>query len=197
MRKIIVLLFCSFLAVEGFSQGFTFGPKVGVSSTSLKFEENEIEGGSNQTGFHLGAFARLGGGGFFVQPEVLFTQTSGDFKYNGFDPGGDPDFEAEFNRLDVPVMVGFKLFKFLRVQAGPIASISLKTDISNAGEAIQDIDTNSATFGYQAGLGVDIGNLILDAKYEGGLNGVINSIGDFNTDQRLNQFVLSLGFKLF
>jgi hypothetical protein len=197
MRKIIALLFLSFLAVEGYSQGFSFGPKIGVSSTSLKFDDDEIEGGSNQTGYHLGAFARIGGAGFFVQPEVLFTQTSGDFKYNGFDPGGDPDFEAEFNRLDVPVMLGFKAFKFLRIQAGPIASISLKTDISNAGEAIQDIDTNSTTFGYQAGLGIDIGNLIIDAKYEGGLSGVINNIGGYSTDQRLNQFVLSVGFKLF
>jgi hypothetical protein len=183
--------------VESYSQEFSFGPKIGVSSTSLKFNDDEIEGGDNQTGYHLGAFARIGGAGFFVQPEVLFTQTSGDFKYNGFDPGGDPDFQAEFNRLDVPVMIGFKFLKLFRLQAGPIASINLKTDLSNAGDDIQDVDTNSATFGYQAGLGIDIGNLIIDAKYEGGLNGVIKSIGDFSTDQRLNQFVLSVGFKLF
>jgi hypothetical protein len=197
MRKLVALLFLSFLAVESYSQEFSFGPKIGVSSTSLKFNDDEIEGGDNQTGYHLGAFARIGGAGFFVQPEVLFTQTSGDFKYNGFDPGGDPDFQAEFNRLDVPVMIGFKFLKLFRLQAGPIASINLKTDLSNAGDDIQDVDTNSATFGYQAGLGIDIGNLIIDAKYEGGLNGVIKSIGDFSTDQRLNQFVLSVGFKLF
>ena len=197
MKKLITMLFLSFIALEGYSQGFSFGPKVGVSSTTLKFNDDEIEGGSNQTGYHIGAFARLGGAGFFVQPEVLFTQTSGDFTYNGFDPGGDPDFEASFNRLDIPVMVGFKLFKIMRLQAGPIASISLKTDIQNAGQAIQDVDTNSATFGYQAGVGLDIGNLILDAKYEGGLSGVVNSIGGFSTDQRINQWVLSLGFRLF
>jgi hypothetical protein len=197
MRKMIVLLFLSFFALESYSQGFSFGPKVGVSSTTLEFDDNEIEGGESQTGFHVGAFARFGGAGFFVQPEVLFTQTSGDFKYNGFDPGGDPDFEAEFNRLDVPLMLGFKAFKFLRIQAGPIASINLQTDISNAGEDIQNVDTNSATFGYQAGLGIDIGNLIIDAKYEGGLSGVVESIGGYSTDQRLNQWVLSVGFKLF
>ncbi len=156
-----------------------------------------FEGGDSQTGFHVGAFARFGGAVFFVQPEVLFTQTSGDFKYNGFDPGGDPDFEAEFNRLDIPVMIGFKAFKFLRLQAGPIASINLQTDISNAGEDIQNVDTNSASFGYQAGLGIDIGNLYIDAKYEGGLSGVVENIGGFSTDQRLNQWVLSVGFKLF
>lgn len=197
MRKLIALLALSLFAVDGYSQGFSFGPKVGVSSTTLKFDDNEIEGGDQQTGFHVGAFARFGGAGFFVQPEVLFTQTSGDFTYNGFDPGGDPDFEASFNRLDIPVMVGFKFFKFMRIQAGPIASISLKTDIQNAGQAIQDVDTNSATFGYQAGIGFDIGNLILDAKYEGGLSGVVNSIAGYSTDQRINQWVLSLGFKLF
>ncbi len=197
MKKLITLLFLGFIALEGYSQGFSFGPKIGVSSTTLKFDDDEIEGGDQQTGYHVGAFARLGGGGLFVQPEVLFTQTSGDFTYNGFDPGGDPDFEASFNRLDIPVMVGFKLFKIMRVQAGPIASINLKTDISNAGEDIQDVDTNSATFGYQAGVGLDIGNLIIDAKYEGGLSGVVNSIAGFSTDQRINQWVLSVGFKLF
>ncbi|RIW13969.1 PorT family protein [Algoriphagus lacus] len=197
MRKIIVLLFLSFFALESYSQGFSFGPKIGVSSTTLKFDNDEIEGGDNQTGYHIGAFARFGGAGLFIQPEVLFTQTSGDFKYNGFNPGGDPDFEADFNRLDIPVMVGFRMFKILRLQAGPIASINLKTDISNAGDDIQDVDTNSATFGYQAGLGIDIGNLFIDAKYEGGLSGVVESIGGYSTDQRLNQWVLSLGFKLF
>jgi hypothetical protein len=197
MKKLALLLFLGFLASASYSQDFSIGPKLGVSSTTLKFDENAIEGGSNQTGFHIGAFARIGGAGFFVQPEVLFTQTKGDFKYNGFNPGGSPDFEAEFNRLDVPVMVGIKMFKILRLQAGPIASINLQTDITNAGNAIQDVEIKSATLGYQAGVGLDIGNLIIDAKYEGGLNGVVQKIGGLSTDQRINQWVLSLGFRLF
>lgn len=197
MKKIALLLLFGFFASASYSQDFSIGPKIGVSSTSLKFDDNEINGGSNQTGFHIGAFARIGGVGFFVQPEVLFTQTKGDFKYNGFNPGGNPDFEAEFNRLDVPVMVGVKMFKILRLQAGPIASINLKTDLINAGNTVQNVETKSATLGYQAGVGLDIGNLIIDAKYEGGLNGVVQSIGGFSTDQRINQWVLSLGFRLF
>ncbi|HAH35295.1 MAG TPA: hypothetical protein DCL81_01665, partial [Algoriphagus sp.] len=61
----------------------------------------------------------------------------------------------------------------------------------------RDADFNSATLGYQAGLGVDIGNLSIDGKYEGGLSKFTDNISSFQTDNRINQWVLSVGFRLF
>jgi opacity protein-like surface antigen len=55
------------------------------------------------------------------------------------------------------------------------------------------------TWGYRAGLGIDLfKKLTLDARYEGNLSSLGSSvtIGDaeFNTDMRTSQFLISLGF---
>ena len=81
--------------------------------------------------------------------------------------------------------------------AGPIASFNINSEIKDAAQTIEDVEFKKSTFGYQAGLGVDIGNLSVDAKYEGGLSSVTENIGEYNTDNRINQWVLSVGFKIF
>ncbi|WP_332911452.1 outer membrane beta-barrel protein [Algoriphagus boritolerans] len=128
---------------------------------------------------------------FFVQPELLFTQTSGKFLNNG------DEFKAEFNRLDIPVMVGMRFLKVLRLQAGPIASLNINSKLKEAGSTVSDAEFKNATLGYQAGVGLDLGNLSIDGRYEGGLSKWTENIGSFNTDNRINQWVLSVGFKIF
>ena len=192
MKKLILSVFLFVgIAVSSFAQNGGFGIKAGLSSTEVDFQSDEFVPQSAQTGYHVGVFGRIGGGGFFVQPELLFTQTSGKFL-------NDQDqIKAEFNRLDIPVMVGMRFFKVLRLQAGPIASLNINSKLSEAGNTIVDAEFKNATLGYQAGLGVDIGNLTIDAKYEGGLSKWTDNIRNFQTDNRINQWVLSVGFKIF
>ncbi|WP_339870225.1 porin family protein [uncultured Algoriphagus sp.] len=196
MKKLILSLALLAFALTGYSQGFSFGPKVGLSQTKLDLKSDDFKNGDSKFGYHVGLFARIGLGPLYLQPEVLYTQTQGQFT---FDPADAPikDYEADFNRVDIPVMVGMKFFKLLRIQAGPIASINVNSELKDAGNTIQDVEFDDATIGYQAGLGLDIGNLIIDAKYESSLNKVSSSVGDFSTDQRVNQWILSVGFKLF
>lgn len=199
MKKLILAFFLVFLAMEGFSQNSGFGIKAGLSSTEIDFKSDQFVPYDAQTGYHVGVFGRFGGGGFFVQPELLFTQTSGKFGVNlpPFSSQMPEDYEAEFNRLDVPVMVGFRFLKVIRLMAGPIASFNINSEIKNAIETVDEVEFKKATLGYQAGLGFDLGNLSVDAKYEGGLSSVTENIGNFSTDNRLNQWVLSVGFKIF
>lgn len=196
MKKLIVAFFLLFFAVEGFSQNSGFGLKAGLSSTRVDFENDQIVPNDAQTGYHVGVFGRFGGG-VFIQPELLFTQSSGRFTINSPGQSTGEKFKASFNRLDIPVMVGFRLFNVVRVMAGPIASININSDVKNAANTVQNADFNNSTLGYQAGLGLELGNLTVDAKYEGGLSSVTESIGNFSTDNRINQWVLSVGFKLF
>lgn len=196
MKKLLIILVFIGLSIPGFSQNFGFGIKGGLSSTEIDFDSDRFVPQGAQTGYHLGVFARLGGAGFYAQPELLFTQTSGVFV---LDPQGSSSerYQADFNRIDIPVMLGVKMFKLLRLQAGPIASINVNSNLENAGGTVNDVDFKAATLGYQAGAGIDIGNLFIDAKYEGGLSKVTEDIAGFSTDNRLNQWVLSIGFKLF
>ncbi|GAA0880725.1 hypothetical protein GCM10009119_36950 [Algoriphagus jejuensis] len=199
MRKILFALLLVLGASQAFSQN-GIGIKAGLSSTKLDFENKQFVPADAQTGYHVGLFGRFGGAGFFVQPELLFTQTKGEFAFvpNGVAGGEEPeDYKAEFNRLDIPVMFGYRLFKVVRVMAGPIASININSNLENSVETVDDADFSSATFGYQAGLGFDIGNLSIDGRYEGGLSKVTDNIGAYSTDNRLNQWVLSVGFRIF
>lgn len=196
MKKLILSLALLAMALTGYSQGFSFGPKIGLSQTKLDLKSDDFKSGDSKFGYHVGVFARIGLGGLYLQPEVLYTQTQGQFSFDE-GVGGIKEYEADFNRVDIPVMLGFKMFNLLRVQAGPIASINVNSELKEAGETVRDVDYKNATLGYQAGLGVDIGNLIIDAKYESSLDKVTGNVGNFSTDQRMNQWILSVGFKLF
>jgi hypothetical protein len=199
MKKLVLVLLVFLGSLSAYAQKNGFGLKGGLSSTQVNFEGDQLVPSDAQLGYHLGVFARFGGIGFFVQPEVLFTQTSGKFKLE-LPPASSTspaNYEAKFNRLDVPVMAGFRLLKIIRVMAGPIASFNIDSSLKEAGTTVQNIDFKKATLGYQTGVGVDLGNLTFEGKYEGGLSRFTENVGSYTADNRLNQWVLSVGFKLF
>jgi hypothetical protein len=198
MKKLVLVLFVTLSSITVFAQKNGLGIKGGLSSTQVNFEGGQLVPSDAQMGYHLGVFARFGGIGFFVQPEVLFTQTSGQFvEISSLSSIPPINYEAKFNRLDVPVMAGFRLLKIIRVMAGPIASFNIDSSLQEAGKTVQNIDFKNATLGYQTGVGVDLGNLSIEGKYEGGLSKFTENVGTYNADNRLNQWVLSVGFKLF
>ncbi|WP_268035461.1 porin family protein [Algoriphagus sp. PAP.12] len=199
MKKLSLIILALCLSIPVFSQN-GIGIKAGLSSSKLDFKNENFVPADAQTGYHVGLFGRFGAAGFFVQPELLFTQTKGEFAYvpGGVSGGSAPeDYKATFNRLDVPVMVGFRLLKVVRLMAGPIASVNINSKLDEAPDTVGDADFSGATFGYQAGLGVDIGNLSIEGKYEGGLSKLTENVGSYDTDNRMNQWVLSLGFRIF
>ena len=199
MKKLVLVLLFAFGSFAVHAQKNGFGLKGGLSSTQVNFEGGQLVPKDAQMGYHLGVFARFGGVGFFVQPEVLFTQTSGQFMQElpPVSSMSPVQYEAKFNRLDVPVMAGFRMLKIIRVMAGPIASFNIDSSLKEAGTTVQNIDFKKATLGYQTGVGVDLGNLTFEGKYEGGLSRFTENVGSYTADNRLNQWVLSVGFKLF
>jgi hypothetical protein len=198
MKKLVLILLVSLGSLSAYAQKIGFGLKGGLSSTQVNFEGDQLVPSDAQLGYHLGVFARFGGIGFFVQPEVLFTQTSGQFlEISSLSSIPPINYEAKFNRLDVPVMAGFRLLKIIRVMAGPIASFNIDSSLQEAGKTVQNIDFKNATLGYQAGVGVDLGPLSIEGKYEGGLSKFTENVGTYTTDNRINQWVLSVGYKLF
>ena len=198
MKKLALIVLVTLSSLSVYAQKNGIGIKGGLSSTQVNFEGEQFVPSNAQLGYHLGVFAQFGGVGFFVQPEVLFTQTRGQFlEISSLSSIPPINYEAKFNRLDVPVMAGFRMLKVIRIMAGPIASFNIDSSLEEAGTTVQNIDFKKATLGYQTGVGVDLGNLSIEGKYEGGLSKFTDKIGSFTTDNRLNQWVLSVGFKLF
>lgn len=189
----------AFFAIGTLSaQEFSVGPKIGLSQGNIAVDGDGFSKGESKLGYHFGLFARLGGNAIFLQPELLYTNTGGEFKETPPTQGANEvSYEVTFNRLDVPIMVGLKLAHFFRVQAGPVASFLLNSEVVQDVNSGELPDYNSSTVGYQAGIGVDVANMILDLKYEGPFGKNAERIAGFNTDQRQNQLILSLGIRLF
>ena len=108
--------------------------------------------------------------------------------------------DQQFNKIDMPIMVGMK-FGPARVQLGPIASIVLSNKSALADYGNYEEEFNGATWGYQVGVGLDLGeSIILDAKYEGSLSrlgkGVKIGGETRNFDSRTNQFVVGIDQEL-
>ena len=179
------------------AQKINFGPRIALISTTLDLKDPiaGITEGDAQVGYQFGVFLRAKLLGFYIQPELLFTSSE-----SVLDVVGSGEAKFEFNKIDVPVMIGYKLGP-LRLQAGPSFSFLTSAEgtnpLSGLVEDIKD-DYNSTTIGYQAGIGIDILKFVIDVKYEGNLSKFADSIpGSFETDQRQSQIVVALGFKLF
>lgn len=198
MKTLILTIMALFMLNISYGQ-FTLGPRVGLSSSSIDFDPFTIGGetiasGNATAGFHAGIFTRITLGAIYIQPEALFSQSGGEIR---LDDGVLQDIrEVEFNKLDFPVMVGTKFLRVFRVQAGPTISMLLDAEAKGLEEDIKS-GYSDATIGYQAGVGVDLWNLIVDLKYEGNLSTFGDELFGFETDQNQSQWIVSVGFKLF
>ena len=203
MKKIVVIIIGICISTAGFAQ-FTVGPKIGISSSNIKIDEVEsIKSGDSKVGFHVGLFSRITLGSFYLQPEATFTSAGGEIEIS--DDNGDTFdqiAELNYNKLDVPLMAGLKFGNIFRINAGPVFSLILSEDARNVDNTVDEVKSNynNALVGYQAGAGIDLGNLTVDLRYEGNLSKLGESIQvgneSFNTDMRNNQILLSVGFKL-
>jgi Outer membrane protein beta-barrel domain len=174
----------------------SLGPRAALISSSVSLEDDiaAIKEGDAQIGYQLGIFARINLAGLFVQPELLFTSSE-----SALDVTGVGDVSLNFNKIDVPVMVGMKLGP-LRLQVGPSFSFLTSAESETPAGIVEDVTENykNSTVGYQVGVGIDISKLVLDLKYEGSLSAYADALpGWVETDQRVSQWVLAVGFKLF
>ena len=209
MKKFILIVFSVLIVLPAFSQ-VKFGLKAGLSTTNLKMSDlKTLTSGETQYvvdaikganyGFHGGAFVRFSMLGFYVQPELLFASRTDEYTVaDAANPTVETIKKQQFNQLDLPIMLGLKVGP-IRLNAGPSARLL----INSPKDLIDNPDFksmyNSLTFGYQAGIGVDIiKRLTLDLRYEGSLQKyqtqIQNVAGDkFNLDDRPNAFLLSVG----
>ena len=212
MKKLVVLLFFSFLLISQSNAQLQYGIKAGITSTSIKVNDVikdannvdalKVEGQNAAIGFQGGFFGRITIANIFVQPELLFTSASADVKVTNLTLATTDDAyqvikKQQFNKIDIPIMVGMK-FGPARIEAGPIASIVVSNKSALADYGSYEEKFNGATWGYQVGVGLDVFNkIILDAKYEGSLSKLGKSVeigGQTRSlDSRPSQFVLGVG----
>jgi len=213
MKKfIIIALFVIPFTMVSNAQ-IKLGLKFGIASTSIlvddvieiddatDLDKLVVEGANSKVGLQGGLMARITIAKIYIQPELLFTSTGGEVEVTEYFSSVSETVTTiqnqQFNKLDIPVMVGYKIGP-LRLQVGPIASIMLSEESALEDYNIEE-EFKGATWGYQAGLGLDIGKkLTIDVKYEGSLSKLADGVNiggqSFEFDSRTSQIVASLGF---
>lgn len=178
---------------------FNFGIKAGYKTSRLSYQKADIQAGfaNNLT---IGVFARVNIGGFYIQPELLWYNTSNAFDLNTsvsgdtiggivFPTSGVLDFTLKSTNFQLPILLGYKFdllnILALRAHVGPTLNFTIpqKTIIHQTVGDAPDVeipnetfDTKSIAFGLQGGFGVDIlSRLTLDVNYNFGITKVFGA----------------------
>jgi hypothetical protein len=199
MKKILLLLLITLATGMVAQAQVILGVKGGFSSSAVEvkdvnatsFQFRNIK--DNITGYHVGLFTRFKVGGFHLQPEGVFTSSGGKIAVVQDQSGTTVETTEKFrfNRLDVPVLVGVSLLNVIRFQAGPVASVLVNGKFAD--QNIEDY-VDKTDFGWQAGIGLDIGSVTADVRYERVKREYTNQGDHFDVGN--NQLIFSLGFKL-
>lgn len=192
MKRTILLGLLALCSMAAFSQkGSGFGVKGGLNFSShgdYKFTDTPDISSDTKVGFHLGVFGQFGDTWFF-RPELIYTKTK-----SGYDVGGS-DASFDMSKLDLPLLVGWRILGPLKVFAGPDLQYILNTDFEDI--SLGDVE-NDFTIGLHIGAGLDLGNLGIDLRYERGLSSNEAEFAGIEDrlDTRPSQFILGLSLKL-
>lgn len=199
MNKRILLFSIAFIATLFYANAQSgYGVKGGLSynsNGSLKNDTNAIidNEGNGKSGYNVGIYGKLDLGPIYLRPELVYTKTTSEYTLN---TGGTEDYKI--SRLDMPVLVGLKLIGPLNVFAGPAFQYTLTNDFN--GIEYQSIE-NDFTVGFNFGVGVELGRLGLDVRYERGFNKneatfIENTTTSYRLDSRPEQIIFSLSYRL-
>ncbi len=168
------------------------GIKAGIHNSKVTANYHEFTSESILKS-HVGAFARVGFGRVYVQPEVYFSAKGGNLT---------SDIEEtvtrfNFNNIDVPFLLGVKVIKGdmanVRIMAGPVFSFITSKEVEDHNVYTTQYFKDHY-FGYQYGIGVDVWKFFLDARMEHGSNNIYEHD---NLRSRNETFMVTLGFKIF
>ena len=197
MKKILLTTVAILIALNLMAQ-LKVSLKGGVSSSWIGINEsvsnNETLELSKLTGgYHFRLAAQLKIKKFFIQPEVLFNSNTAEFNLTSL----EGVLRDRYNRLDIPVIMGLKRGSW-RFGVGPVGHVTLNnnSDLIRQG-GFREISRN-LTYGYQAGIGLDLWKIQLDFRYEGNFSGFDNFIDFENTNLNLSdspeRFIASVGY---
>lgn len=160
--------------------------------------------GKNIPGFNVGISVKIDiPSSFYVMPEVYYSNFKNKVQLTNFSDAKQTTIEARYNRIDVPVLLGYNLLgDKLSAYAGPVGSFNL-TKGENYSSFVQKIDSKEFSVGYQLGFQSEISKIIISARYEGAfskderkyINIAAGSQQEINYDNRPSLFILGLGYK--
>ena len=193
----VVMLF----AGMGFAADIGFGVKGGVALSG--YAGDDTEDYASKLGFHVGGFATMQLIDMLsLQPEVLFSALGA----KGDVSGASGKYKENLSYIEIPVLVKFyppiSLPVALNIFAGPSLGINLSGKYTASGDYetligddkgdLEDLgaDLKTVVFGLSIGAGVDIGKIVVDARYSMGLTSA-----DEDLDIKNSTFSVMAGYR--
>jgi Outer membrane protein beta-barrel domain len=220
--KLILLL--SVLSFHLSAQNsFEIGVKGGLNLAQLKtgkfislpfkydgqvLKDNLTQSYETRKGSVFGVYTRIGKKLYFG-PELYVATKGGTIdllKTDQSNPTSPKTLQAirvSYTNIDLPILLGYRLLKILRVTAGPVASFNVGSN-QNLSEALKTYSNNvsesfkKASYSYQVGAGIDIRKLGLDVRYEGGITEVTKlRLGDVDFAPTGKGWLVTLNYRVF
>lgn len=200
MKKTLLVAVFALASMTAFAQKDSgFGIKAGLNynqNGDLNFRqvqdsgEDIIAGSDGKVGYHVGFFGKLDFPKIYLRPELIYTKTK-----SSYDVDGSTN-DYDISKLDLPVLLGYKIIGPVHIFAGPAFQYTLKNDLEDL--EVEDVK-NDFTVGLHVGAGVNLGNIGLDVRYERGFseneaNFIGNNVG--RVDSRPSQIIFGLSLKL-
>lgn len=188
----LLLFFC---LTPLFAQ-LSFGVKGGVNydsfgdlnPTDLSLENFQSDA---KTGFHIGLYGNLNLLTFYLRPELQFSQSVSQFNDNQ---------TIALNKIEAPVLLGYKILGPLSIFAGPSFQYILKEKGKEI--SLGELEENF-TVGLQIGTRLKLGRFGLGIRFERGFTDnevVILGNNDIDiagqVDTRAKQWILSASYDL-
>ena len=209
MKNLLFTLFFFTSVFSANAQFLNWGIKAGMNYNAngdLVLLSEEIASdpfSSNQElGYHLGLLAEIKLPLFmYIRPELLYVHTESSYPIEG------DEAMLKMDRIDVPVLLGFRVFKIGRIFLGPNFQYVMNTDLSVSDNIakIKNISYDDFNVAAQVGVGLNFGRLGADIRWEAGLMGTealyqvdgvdVEEVENVEVDTDNMQFLLSLYWK--
>jgi hypothetical protein len=193
--KKINLLFL-IISLSAFSQ-FEYGLKGGISFNSnlninskIESIDNSINIFESRNGQHIGVFLKLSISDFYIRPEIIYSKIKNSYDIP-YVLVRTENIVTDFNqhKIDVPVMLGYKVFGLVNLFAGPRFEFIKNVSYDNID--LNDLK-NQYTLGLQYGIGLKFGKFEIELRAERGFSE--NEINFMENKAEIkNQYITSQG----
>lgn len=200
MKKVLLVALILSSTLASAQTQVSIGIKGGLNFANFKSDGDADYQG--RQGFHAGAFGLFKIQKFGIQPEIIFSQQGSRLTIN------DTDFEANFNYVNIPVIVKYYVYTPTRgggisVHAGPQLGFlqAAKADVFDSVQFVMNEDQDVKKYYKKSDVSLSVGagweapfGLTVDFRYNIGLS----KLEDEETEEAVKNsvFQISLGFKL-
>lgn len=209
MKKILLFVFA--LATIQFAQAqVDFGIKAGINYNSDSFKLKDIQSDvfksetKGKLGYHAGIWTRLNIPvvGLYIRPELVYTALKSEITLKNTTTSLNSvaiKADYDFQKIDVPVLVGKKFLKVVHAYAGPSFQYIINSVFG--WDQVKEIKADSFTVGLQLGAGVEFSGLGIDVRWERGFSDTESELIGKNAnekikfDTRVNQIIVGLSYK--